>query len=164
MAHRNLDGPIQGGRRGRKAADARQQAAAVSGSVAEADSDACTADAKLRMSGSRYPLATACMAFMEVFVLTVLIYVCGFCVVQRRQGWWRRSSHGFQAADLRQQRRRSWWQHSSRGCQATDLRQQIRRVDGVGGEVDVRVRAKDAKLRLQGCRFVTCTACIACMK
>ncbi|KAE8952563.1 hypothetical protein PR001_g33240 [Phytophthora rubi] len=52
MAHRNLDGPIQGGRRGRKAADARQQAAAVSGSVAEADSDACTADAKLRMSGS----------------------------------------------------------------------------------------------------------------
>ncbi|KAE9180610.1 hypothetical protein PF004_g24788 [Phytophthora fragariae] len=53
MAHRNLDGPIQGGRRGRKAADAQQQAAAVSGSVAEADSDACTADAKLRMSGSR---------------------------------------------------------------------------------------------------------------
>ncbi|KAE9289535.1 hypothetical protein PF008_g25860 [Phytophthora fragariae] len=40
---------------------------------------------------------------MEVFVLTVLIYVCGFCVVQRRQGWWRRSSHRFQAADLRQQ-------------------------------------------------------------
>ncbi|KAE9259330.1 hypothetical protein PR003_g34832, partial [Phytophthora rubi] len=49
--------------------------AAVSGSVAEADSDACTADAKLRMSGSMYPLAAACMAFMEVFVLTVLIYV-----------------------------------------------------------------------------------------
>ncbi|KAE9321425.1 hypothetical protein PR003_g17475 [Phytophthora rubi] len=66
--------PVEGRHR-RKVADAQQQAAVVSSSVAEAGDGVCTVDFKLQLSGSRYVLAVACMAGVEVFVLTVPMYV-----------------------------------------------------------------------------------------
>ncbi|KAE8975103.1 hypothetical protein PR001_g25805 [Phytophthora rubi] len=53
----------------------RGRAAVVSSSVAEAGDGVCTVDFKLQLSGSRYVLAVACMAGVEVFVLTVPMYV-----------------------------------------------------------------------------------------